>query len=163
MISKDEFRRAMSKFASGVTVVTTLDHQDNVHGMTANAFVSVCLEPPVILVCVAHSTHTLSFVEARGSFGVNIVSAEQQPIAQYFAKRPEDRHEDVEYHSSMSATGVALLDGSMVSFACRVMGSHVYGDHTIYIATVEEMRMSDSGDPLLFYESRWNTSLKSES
>ena len=161
MVTKDAFRSAMSKFATGVTVVTSLDDEGEVHGMTANAFTSVCLDPPVVLVCVAHSTHTHGYVESRGFFGVNIAGAAQQPIAQYFAKRPEDRTEDLEYHCSPSGNGVPLLDGSLVSFACRVLGSHVYGDHTLYVAMVEEVREGGSADPLLFYESHWDTSIKS--
>ena len=161
MVSKDDFRRAMSKFATGVTVVTTVDHQGQVHGMTANAFTSVCLEPPVLLMCLAHSTNTYGYVEARRYFGLNIVGARQQDVAQYFAKPPEDRHGEVEYGVSTSAGGVPTLDGSMVSFVCRVVGSHVYGDHTVYVAQVEEMKLGDSADPLLFYDSLWSTSLKS--
>ena len=160
LVSKDDFRGAMSKFATGVTVVTTLDHEDQLHGMTANSFTSVCLEPAVLLVCVAHSTHTYGYVESRGSFGVNICSTEQQAVAQYFARRPEDRKEDVPFRWSTSSSGVPVLDGSLISFVCRVIGSHVYGDHTVYIAEVEELRIGDSADPLLFYESRWNTSVK---
>ena len=159
MVRKDDFRKEMSKFATGVTVVTTLDDGGEVHGMTANAFTSVCLEPAVLLVCVAHNARTYGYVEARGTFGVNVLGTGQLPVGQYFARRPEDRHEEVEYSCSTSRNGVPLLDGSMVSFACRVMGSHVYGDHTIYIAAVDEMKIGEDTEPLLFYNSRWNTSI----
>ena len=160
MVSKDDFRRAMSRFATGVTVVTTLDEAGSVHGMTANSFTSVCVEPAVVLVCVAHGAHTYNYVEAQGSFGVNILGAGQLPVGQYFAKRPEDRTEEVDWSYSASEGGVPMLDGSMVSFACRVMGAHAYGDHTIYIGNVEEMRVGESTAPLLFYASRWNTSIE---
>ena len=160
LINADEFRSAMSRFATGVTVVTTLDHDGEVHGMTANAFTSVCLEPPVVLICIAHQSHTRGFIEARGRLGVNILSAEQQPIARYFAKPPEDRHGEVEYEYSISPSGVPTLDGSLVSFQCRVVGAHEYGDHTVFIAEVEEMKLGDSADPLLFYEGHWAFSLE---
>ncbi len=160
MVSRDDFRRAMGRFATGVTVVTTLDENGAVHGMTANSFTSVCLEPPAILVCVAHGAHTYNYVEAQGTFGVNILGVEQLPVGQYFARRPEDRTAEVDWSYSISADGVPMLEGSMVSMACRVLGSHVYGDHTIYVGCVEEMKMGDGGAPLLFYESRWNTSVE---
>ena len=163
MVSKNDFRNAMGKFATGVTVVTSLDDAGEVHGMTANSFTSVCLEPPAILVCVAHGTYTYNYVEARGTFGVNILHTDQLPVGQYFARRPEDRTQEVDWEYSTSADGVPLLEGSMVSFACRVLGSHVYGDHTIYVGCVEEMKLGETAAPLLFYESRWNTSVEANS
>ena len=155
MVSKDEFRSAMSAFATGVTVITTLDAQDQPHSMTANSFTSVCLEPAVVLVCVAHGTNTYGFMERTGKFGVNILSQGQQELGAYFAKRPEDRQGDVEYSYTEAEDGVPALDNCMVFFGCQVMGSHVYGDHTIYLGEVKEVRQSESGAPLMFFRSRW--------
>ena len=159
MVSRDDFRKAMGRFATGVTVVTTLDDAGQIHGMTANSFTSVCLEPPAILVCVAHNARTYNYVESHGTFGVNVLGTDQLPVGQYFARRPEDRTGEIDWNYSSSADGVPLLDGSMVSMACRVLGSHVYGDHTIYVGCVEEMRLGENAAPLLFFESRWNTSV----
>ena len=159
MVNRNDFRSAMGRFATGVTVVTTLDEAGEVHGMTANSFTSVCLEPPAILVCVAHNAHTYNYVEDKGTFGVNILGTEQLPVGQYFARKPEERTQEIDWTYSSSAEGVPMLDGSMVSMACRVLGSHVYGDHTIYVGCVEEMRLGEHAAPLLFYESRWNTSV----
>ena len=69
MVSKQDFRQAMSEFATGVTVITTVDDKNEPHFMTANSFTSVCLEPPVVLVCVAHGTHTYGYLERSGRFG----------------------------------------------------------------------------------------------
>ena len=160
MVSKDDFRSAMGRFATGVTVVTTLDEAGEIHGMTANSFTSVCLEPPAILVCVAHNAHTYNYVESKGTFGVNVLGVDQIHVGQYFARRPEDRTEEIDWSYSTSGDGVPLLDGSMVSMACRVLGSHVYGDHTIYVGCVEEMILGETAAPLLFYESRWNTNVE---
>ena len=155
MTSRDEFRTAMSKFATGVTVVTSVDDQGNPHSMTANSFTSVCLDPPIVLVCVAHGTNTYGYLENNGKFGINILGEEQENLGAYFAKRPEDRIGDVEYNYSEGADGVPVLDGSMVFFSCQVVGSHVYGDHTVYMGEVKEVRQSDDGEPLMFYRSRW--------
>ena len=155
MVSKDEFRSAMSAFATGVTVITTLDDQNQPHSMTANSFTSVCLEPAVVLVCVAHGTNTYGCMERTGKFGVNILSQEQQELGAYFAKRPEDRQGDVEYSYTEAKDGVPALDNCMVFFGCEVMGSHVYGDHTIYLGEVKEVRQTESGEPLMFFRSRW--------
>ena len=160
MVSKDEFRKCMSLFGTGVTVMTTLDDEDQVHGMSANSFTSVCLEPPLILVCVAHNTNTYRYVEKRLCFGINVLAGEQEDIGRYFARRPEDRHGDVEYDQTISSgCGVPAIKGVLAFFGCRVVHSHLYGDHTIYIAEVEEMSRGDSDVPLLFFEGRWYTNV----
>jgi 3-hydroxy-9,10-secoandrosta-1,3,5(10)-triene-9,17-dione monooxygenase reductase component len=145
----------MGRFATGVTVVTSLDDQGEPHSMTANSFTSVCLDPPTVLVCVAHGTHTYGYVERIGKFGVNILSEEQEDLGAYFAKRPEDRTGDMNYEYTMSEGGVPILEGSMVSFCCVVVGTHVCGDHTVYLAEVKEVRQNEDGEPLMFYRSRW--------
>jgi flavin reductase (DIM6/NTAB) family NADH-FMN oxidoreductase RutF len=109
----------------------------------------------MVLVCVAHGTHTYGYVERSGKFGINILSEGQEDLGAYFAKRPEDRTGDMIYEYTMAADGVPLLDGSMVFFSCTVVGSHVYGDHTVYMGEVKEVRQNEDGEPLMFYRSRW--------
>ena len=135
--------------------MTSVDDGGKPHSMTANSFTSVCLDPPTVLVCVAHGTHTYGYVEARGEFGVNILFEEQEQLGAYFAKRPEDRVGDMDYSYSMTTEGVPVLDQSMVFFGCKVVGAHVYGDHTIYLGEVKEVRQASDGAPLMFYQSRW--------
>lgn len=156
MVTKDEFRRCMSEFATGVTVVTTLDDADQVHGMSANSFTSICLEPPTVLVCVAHNTNTYGYLGKRGRFGINVLSSDQEALGKYFARKPEDRHGDVEYEYTITPdTGVPALKGALVFFGCQVVDSHVYGDHTVYIGEVKEVAESEAKSPLLFFQSRW--------
>ena len=159
MVPKDEFRKCMSMFATGVTIVTTLDDDDNVHGMSANSFTSVCLEPPLVLVCVAHNTNTYQFVEQRRRFGINVLSGQQEDIGKYFARRPEDRHGDVAYQYSISSgCRVPALDDVLVFFGCEVVSSHLHGDHTVYIAEVKEMNVGQPKPPLIFYQTQWYSS-----
>ncbi len=145
----------MSLFATGVTVVTSIDDEGNPHSMTANSFTSVCLDPPTVLICVAHGTHTYGYVEHNGKFGINILSEEQEDLGIYFAKRPEDRQAGTEYSYTISGDDIPALDNSMVFFGCQVIGSHVYGDHTVYLGEVKEVRRNEAGTPLMFYQSRW--------
>ena len=155
-VTKDEFRSCMGAYPTGVTVVTTLDEEGNVHGMSANSFTSVCLEPPLILVCVAHNTNTYGFIEKAGKFGVNVLRQNQEAVGRYFARKPEDRTGDVPYEVSISpGLGLPSIREALVFFSCEVVGSHLYGDHTIYIAEVKELEQGDPGAPVLFYESRW--------
>ncbi|MCH8225399.1 MAG: flavin reductase family protein [Chloroflexi bacterium] len=152
----DAFRTAMSQFATGVTVITTRDEQGEPHAMTANAFTSVCLDPPTVLVSVAHSTHTFGFLEKLGRFGVNILGQDQEELGAYFALRPEARKGGVEYSYADAADGLAALENSMVFMGCEVIGSHVYGDHTVYFAEVKEVRQNNHAvPPLMFFRSRW--------
>src|SRR5690348_9972424 len=90
-ISPAEFRQAMGSFATGVTVIT-VDNDGEVHGMTANAFASVSLEPLLILVCVDHRARTHAHLHARKRFGVNVLASHQKPISEYYAKSVE-RHQ----------------------------------------------------------------------
>jgi flavin reductase (DIM6/NTAB) family NADH-FMN oxidoreductase RutF len=155
LVDKDDFRTAMSKFATGVTVVTSLDDDGEPHSMTANSFTSVCLEPATVLVCVAHGTHTHGYVEKQGRFGINILRGAQQEVGAYFSKRPENRTGDVDYRYAEAKDGVPVLEDSMVFLSCKVVGSHVYGDHTVFFGEVGEVRQESDGAPLMFYESRW--------
>src|SRR5271156_5420350 len=84
-LSPLEFRKAMGCFATGVTIVT-VDLDGEVHGMTANAFASVSINPLLILVCVDHTARTHAHLHARKRFGINILSADQQAISEYYAR-----------------------------------------------------------------------------
>jgi flavin reductase (DIM6/NTAB) family NADH-FMN oxidoreductase RutF len=123
--------------------------------MTANSFTSVCLEPPLVLISVAHDTNTCGFLEKAGCFGVNILSEEQENVGSYFARRPEDRRLDVKFSMIMAELGVPFLSDSLASLACQVINSHVYGDHTIYLGEVKEIAQKHAGAPLVFFRSRW--------
>ena len=110
----------MSKFATGVTVITTLDPSGSPHAMTANAFTSVCLDPPTLLVCVAHNTITYGYVEEQKRIGVNVLREEQEELGRYFARRPEQREGNPDYSYTMGEHNVPELNGSMVFFNCDI-------------------------------------------
>ena len=145
----------MSLFATGVTVVTSVDDEGIPHSMTANSFTSVCLEPPTVLICVAHGTHTHGYVEHTGKFGINILGEDQEELGIHFARRPEDRQAGTEFSYTISRDEIPILDHSMVFFGCEVVGAHVYGDHTVYLGEVKEVQRNEPGNPLMFYQSRW--------
>jgi flavin reductase (DIM6/NTAB) family NADH-FMN oxidoreductase RutF len=149
-----DFRKAMAKFATGVTLVSTLDDAGRPHFMTANAFTSVCLEPPLVLICVAHSAHTHQYIDKRHVFGVNILSKEQQPLALFYSRPYQERHSNVNARHRTSTVGLPILDSTLAFLGCRVVSAYSHGDHTVYIGQVEEMEAA-TGEPLLFYESRY--------
>ncbi|MFQ5860707.1 MAG: flavin reductase family protein [Dehalococcoidia bacterium] len=151
MVSPDGLRVAMSRLATGVTVISSLDAGDVPHGMTANAFTSVSLAPPLVLVCIGRHRNSHRLVRERGQFGVNILAAEQRGIAEYFARDEQDRTGDVQVPFRQTALGVPAIEGSLAFLACRVVATHDYGDHTIFVGQVEEIRVQE-GQPLLFFE-----------
>jgi flavin reductase len=155
-LSPTEFRKAMGGFATGVTIIT-LDLEGEVHGMTANAFASVSLDPPLLLVCVDHSARTHAHLHAKKRFGVNILAEDQRVISQYYA-RPERTHEHAEEEAGArferTAKGTPILHGALAYLECRLQSSQEAGDHTIFIAEVEDVVVR-KGEPLLFFRGEY--------
>lgn len=151
-----EFRRAMGYFATGVTIVT-VDLDGEVHGMTANAFASVSLDPLLVLVCVDHSARTHAHLHAKKRFGVNILSDDQRTISEYYAN-PERTHERAEAEAGArferTIHGTPILRGSLAYLECRLHSAEQAGDHTIFIAEVEDVIVNE-GEPLLFFKGRY--------
>jgi flavin reductase (DIM6/NTAB) family NADH-FMN oxidoreductase RutF len=151
-----EFRRAMGCFATGVTIVT-VDLDGEVHGMTANAFASVSLDPMLVLVCVDHTTRTHAHLHAKKRFGINVLCQEQRAISEYYA-RPERTHEHAEQEAGAkferTRHGTPMLQGSLAYLECRLHSAEVAGDHTIFIAEVEDVVVRE-GEPLLFFRGKY--------
>jgi flavin reductase (DIM6/NTAB) family NADH-FMN oxidoreductase RutF len=147
-----DFRRAMGRFATGVTIVT-VDLDGEVHGMTANAFASVSLDPMLVLVCVDHTTRTHAHLHAKKRFGVNVLREDQRAISEYYA-RPERTEENAEGEAGArferTKHGTPMLQGSLAYLECRLRSAEVAGDHTIFIAEVEDVVVRE-GEPLLFF------------
>ena len=155
-LTPSDFRKAMGCFATGVTIIT-LDLDGSVHGMTANAFASVSLDPMLVLVCVDHSTRTHAHMHAKKRFGVNVLAEEQRAISEYYA-RPERTHEDAEAEAGArfdrTRHGTPVLHDSLAYLECRLHSAELAGDHTVFIAEVEDVVIRD-GDPLLFFRGKY--------
>jgi len=147
-----EFRKAMGSFATGVTVIT-VDFEGEVHGMTANAFTSVSLDPMLVLVCVDHRARTHAHLHARKRFGVNVLAENQRVISEYYASAtPTHQHAEQEAGASFDRTqhGTPVLHGALAYLECRLHTAQDAGDHTIFIAEVEDVVVRQ-GNPLLFF------------
>lgn len=149
--TSSEFRLALGQFATGVTVVTVERVPGRVHGMTANSFTSVSLDPPLILICVDQRAQLLQLVKSQKRFGVNILKDDQEAISEYFAQTQESaEHESrlgIKYR--WAENRIPLLQDALVHLTCHVVSSHIAGDHTIFIAEVETVEVYD-GEPLLY-------------
>ena len=154
--SSAEFRKAMGCFATGVTIIT-VDLEGEVHGMTANAFASVSLDPPLLLVCVDRRASTHAHLQAKKRFGINVLGEEQRAISEYYA-RPDRDHEHAETEAGArfdrTKHGTPVLHGSLAYLECRLHSAEVAGDHTIFIAEVEDVVVRE-GDPLLFFRGKY--------
>ncbi|HWY42084.1 MAG TPA: flavin reductase family protein [Candidatus Sulfotelmatobacter sp.] len=152
-----EFRRALGHFATGVTVLTVEKEPGEVHGMTANSFASVSLEPPLISVCVDERARILPMLKAKQRFGVNVLKRDQQALSEYFARLDQDQEVGerlgVAFHWTKEK--IPLLENVLCQLSCRLSGLHVAGDHTIVIAEVEFAKLFE-GEPLLFYRGQYH-------
>jgi len=152
-----EFRKAMGAFATGVTIIT-LDLEGEVHGMTANAFASVSIDPLLVLVCVEHSTRTHAHMHAKKRFGINVLCEDQRAISDFYAN--PNRHErdagEAGAQFDRTAHGTPMLHGALAYLECRLHSAEQAGDHTIFIAEVEDVVVQD-GDPLLFFRGKYRT------
>jgi flavin reductase (DIM6/NTAB) family NADH-FMN oxidoreductase RutF len=155
-VTQAEFRKAMGSFATGVTVIT-VDCEGEVHGMTANAFTSVSLDPLLVLVCVDHSARTHAHLHARKRFGVNVLAENQRAISEYYAD-PSPTHEHAEREAGArfdrTQHGTPVLHGALAYLECRLHTAQDAGDHTIFIAEVEDVVMRQ-GDPLMYFRGEY--------
>ena len=147
-VGKEEFRTALSRFASGVTVVTTIDASGIPWGMTVSAFSSVSLEPPLVLICIDKHASGHDHLVEDSAFAVNILGEGQEEVSRRFASRDVDRFEGVGYRHG--TTGTPLLEGAMAHIECIVVSTHPGGDHTIVVGEVVATGISE-GKPLLYY------------
>ena len=152
-----EFRAIVGCFATGVTVVTT-NVGGELHGMTANAFTSLSLEPLQVLVCVGKSGTCLKQIQDAGRFGVSVLSAEQEKVSNLFAKSQDPERDRLRgARFTLSENGVVRLDDAIAYLDCQLARSFDGGDHDIVIGEVTGGRVNgdSAGAPLLFYRGRY--------
>ena len=150
------FRRACGSFATGVSLITTLEKDGSTHGMTANGIASVSLEPMLVMVCVGHNANTFPIIEETGRYGINILSESQKDIGEFYASSANQGNEKFESDFTASKTGIPFVNNALASMDCKVVSAHREGDHTIFIGSVEEIQVNE-GKPLLFFASKWMT------
>jgi flavin reductase (DIM6/NTAB) family NADH-FMN oxidoreductase RutF len=147
-IEKNELRRVMGHFATGVTVITTYSKEGKLHGLTANAVSSLSLDPPLLIICVDKKADSYSCFEESSVFTVNILSDEQEDLSRRFAVSGGEKFEGVAYRRG--ANGAPILSGALAHLECRLYASYEGGDHTIHLGLIEEAETRE-GKPLLFF------------
>ncbi|MEU1288601.1 flavin reductase family protein [Kitasatospora sp. NPDC005856] len=145
-------RETMARFATGVTVLTT--GGEYAHGMTANAFSSVSLEPPMVLCCVGRSATMHEAITATRSFAVTVLGADQEHLARYFTNKSRPRgaaqFDGLDWQPG-PFTGAPLLSGSLAWLECKLAEQYDGGDHSIFLGEVLASDWADDRQALLFY------------
>ncbi|MHB1627458.1 MAG: flavin reductase family protein [Bacilli bacterium] len=154
-ISSQEFRTAMGLFATGVTVVTTMGNdRDHVHGMTANAFASVSLDPPLILVSVDRRAECHALVLENRGFAVNILREDQESVSRQFAGKADRSLFD---SSQFEWAGdIPVIARCLCSIACTLWADYDGGDHTLFVGRVQSLQIHDANNPLLYFRSGYH-------
>ena len=146
-----EFKRALSHFASGVTIVTT-EHEGKAYGMTVASFASLSLHPPLILICIEKAVKTHDAIAAAGKFGVSILTKSQAEISNRFASKSEDKFSGLDFVAGTS--GVPLIAGALTTLECAVAQQLPGGDHSIFVGEVVATSAGE-GEPLVYYRSAY--------
>ena len=149
MIDPSEFRRVLGHFPTGVTIVTSLHEDGSPCGLTVNAFCSLSLEPPLVLVCVENEADSFACIGRAGVFAVNILQEEGEALSRRFSTwGVGDKFRGIAYRSQ--TTGSPILESALAWADCRVTDRVAGGDHTIFIGEVLEADAHE-GSPLVYY------------
>lgn len=151
-VDPKELRRVMGHFATGVTVITTKDIHGVPYGLTANAFMSLSLDPPLALIGIDKSAQCYSCFDASKVFAVNFLSDEQEEMSRRFATKGIDKFAGLKWQEGSS--GAAILPGVIGYVECRVKKIHDGGDHAIIVGEIVSAR-AQGGRPLLFFQGKY--------
>jgi 3-hydroxy-9,10-secoandrosta-1,3,5(10)-triene-9,17-dione monooxygenase reductase component len=151
------FRDALSRFASGVTVVTTTSNDEPV-GLTCQSFSSVSLDPPLVLFIPAKSSRSWPLIQRSGRFCVNFLAAGQAELSNTMSSRGTDKFQDVKWTPS-PVTGSPMLEGALAHVDCTIHAVHEAGDHYVVIGSVVDLVMPEDGEtePLLFFQGEYRS------
>lgn len=141
------FRDAMGKFATGITIVTT-NYENEIIGMTVNAFMSISLNPKLIAISIDESASMYDKLQETKQFGISILNEDQADLSMIFA-RQQEKNQEIPF---VNLDHNPVINGSLASISCYVKNMVKAGDHMILIAEVTDLEMSD-GHPLLYYDS----------
>ncbi|MBW7982709.1 flavin reductase family protein [Enterobacillus tribolii] len=149
-IGAQDFRRTLGQFATGVIVITT-EHQGEIHGMTANAFMSGSMSPPLVIVSVDKRTRMHGYLRLGGHYGVSVLAGDQEAMSRHFGGQPQHNH-TVNFSRR---GGQPVLDGALAWIAARIVHEYDCGDHTLFVGHVNALGHAEGGDALGFHRGRY--------
>ena len=155
--SAQEFRAALSMFATGVTIVTARAPDGAPVGLTANSFNSVSMSPPLVLWSLSRTAGSMPAFERGSHYAINILAAEQHELAERFASKAADRFAELAYRDG--AGGAPVIPGAAAVFECFNRSRYEEGDHVIFVGEVERCERRAGASPLIFHGGRYFTEL----
>lgn len=144
-MDKRLFRNAMGKFATGITVVST-DYQNDVKGITVNSFMSLSLDPTLIAISIAKTASIYQIIQEVDTFGISVLSENQKEESMIYANQKEAEKSA----KFIDLAGTPVLENALVQLSCETESAVEAGDHMIYIAKVNDLKIND-GNPLLYF------------
>jgi flavin reductase (DIM6/NTAB) family NADH-FMN oxidoreductase RutF len=156
-ISPTDLRRAAGQFATGITIVT-VSSPVGPHGMTANSFTSVSLEPPLLLVSIDLRRRAHGFLKRAERFAISVLSEEHRELSSRFAGQQGEERQDTfaDVPHTLTADGLPLLSGALAHFICRRFAVYPAGDHSLFLGQVEELSYQAGLAPLLYFGGRYH-------
>jgi flavin reductase ActVB len=153
VITTVDYREAIARFATGVTIVTTADPDGKWWGFTAGSFSSLSIDPPLILVCLARDARCHPIFTSATAFQVNVLGPEHEELAARFGTKGADKFAGNEFRPDRD--GLPVLDDALVRLRCRTVELAEGGDHTILIARVDEAQLRRDGKPAVHVDRRY--------
>ena len=151
-VSANDFRRGLGQFGSGVTVVTTHSSSGRAFGLTVSSFCSVSLDPPLVLVCIHNRSEAHAGFADSGVFAVSVLAEGQEEESRHFSSAGPDK---VDGSYPRGRQGAALVPGALAHIECRVVATHVAGDHHVYVGEVLNVS-ARPGRPLMYHGGRYH-------
>jgi flavin reductase (DIM6/NTAB) family NADH-FMN oxidoreductase RutF len=155
--SARDFRAALGMFATGVTIVTSRGAGGVPVGLTANSFASVSLSPPLVLWSLARNAGSMPAFERGSHYAINILAADQRPLAERFASKDVDRFAGLRFREGVG--GAPVLEGVAAVFECFNRSQYEEGDHVIFVGEVERCERREGAQPLIYHGGRYFTEL----
>ena len=149
MIDANNFRHALGRFATGVTVVTVV-HEGSIRGITVSAFMSLSLEPPLVAICIDKNAQAHTPLMQAERYGVSVLTSDQANISNHFAGMPNLEDDPFERVQDMP-----VIANALATILCTVEASHDVGDHTLFVGRVTHLDWREDAEPLLYYRGRY--------
>jgi flavin reductase (DIM6/NTAB) family NADH-FMN oxidoreductase RutF len=149
MIDAKDFRQALGRFATGVTIVT-VEHEGHIRGITVSAFMSLSLEPPLVAICIDKNAQAhLPLLHAK-RYGVSVLASDQTSISNHFAGMPS-----LEDDPFTTVQDMPVIADALATIICTVDATHDTGDHTLFVGRVTHLEWREDAEPLLYYRGRY--------
>lgn len=155
-----QLRNILGRFFTGVTIVTTIDEEGNLWGVTANSFTSVSLDPPLVLWNQAITSTSHPAFRKATRFAINILAEDQIEVSQRFARSGPDKFSGLSFTFGLG--GVPLIEGCCAVLECNKFATHAGGDHAIFIGQVERVTSNSDLSPLIFGDGKYMSTLPLE-